>query len=76
MTANNRAGSQLTTLAVLNTYIERNGYAPGLDELAELRNMTTGGIRYHMLYLMRQGYILKTGKHWRDVLITEKGASA
>lgn len=78
MTANRQAGSQLMTLGVLKQYIRLNckHKSPGIYKLAELRHMTPSAIRMHLLYLLREGYIERRGKGWRDIAITWKGKQA
>ncbi len=76
MTANNHAQPQLMTLGVVNQYIaEHDGNPPHLLTLATLRHMSVAGVMKHMNYLAKQGYIIRTGKLWHEIWVTEKGAA-
>lgn len=78
MAANNHAAPQLMTLGVLKQYIRlsHKHKAPTVAKLAELRHMTPNGVRLHLVYLLRQGYIERRGSSWKTVVITGKGLNA
>jgi len=65
--------NHLRTLYTLRLYIERNGYAPTIRELAALRGMGVHGIYSHLRILAERGYITNRPGEWRNLELTERG---
>jgi repressor LexA len=59
---------QKEILDYLEDYIERNGYAPRFEEIADhFSYASLGTVHEHLENLQRKGYIRKSYKEWRSI---------
>ena len=68
---------QKEILDYLEDYIERNGYAPRFEEIADhFAYASLGTVHEHLENLRRKGYIRKSYKEWRSIELERSPASA